>query len=434
MFASNVLLTNRIFQQILPVNLTHNKKKIFNDPIYGFITIPSEFIHDLIEHPYFQRLRRIRQLGLTDYVYPGAHHSRFHHALGAMHLMQMAIETLRSKGHVISPEEEEGANAAILLHDMGHGPFSHALEYSIIKGVEHEKLSLLFMEHLNQHFAQKLDLAIRIFTDSYPKRFLHQLVSSQLDADRLDYLNRDSFYSGVTEGTVGSDRIIRMLDVIDDSLVVQEKGIYSVEKFLLARRLMYWQVYLHKTVLAAESLLVNMLRRAKFLAMKGEKVFSTSALSVFISTDIGANDLKNDPALLARFAQLDDYDIISSAKEWMMHPDPVLADLADRLINRRLFRIRISDKPFDEKQIFLLKQQLLTNGLNEDETNYYIFTGEISNYAYKVGDEKILIALKNGEIKDIREASEQLRIPVLSESIRKYFLCCPKELDQVKIF
>jgi HD superfamily phosphohydrolase len=413
------------------VNLTRNKKKIVNDPVYGFISIPDELLFDLIEHPWFQRLRRIRQLGLTDYVYPGAHHTRFHHALGAMHLMGLAIESLRYKGHEISDEEAIGAQAAILLHDIGHGPFSHALESSIVPGLHHEQLSLLFMQDLDRQFGGKLQIAIAIFTGTYQKHFLHQLVSSQLDVDRLDYLNRDSFYTGVAEGTVGSDRIIKMMEVVNGELVLEEKGIYSIEKFLLARRLMYWQVYLHKTVLAAENLLVNMLRHAKLLAQRGEVVFATKSLKYFLENTITEVDQQSAFELLERFAHLDDYDIFASAKEWMDHPDPILADLSSRLIERKLFKIRIDVQPFEQSEVDMLSSRWQERGYSGEETKYFVFTGGITNSAYKAGEEKINILLKNGTVLDVRQASDQLRMSVLSESTRKYFLCYPKELDTV---
>ena len=413
----------------MSVKLTHNKKKIVNDPVYGFITIQYELLFDIIEHPWFQRLRRIRQLGLTDYVYPGAQHTRFHHALGAMHLMGLAIESLRSKGHEITDEENFAAQAAILLHDIGHGPFSHALENSIVNGLNHEELSLLFMRKLNTQFEGKLAMAIAIFTDTYHKKFLHQLLSSQLDVDRLDYLNRDSFYTGVAEGTVGSDRIIKMLEVVNGKLVIEEKGIYSIEKFLLARRLMYWQVYLHKTVLSAENLLVNMLKRAKYLVQKGEVVFATKGLAYFLNSTNSTFNENLDGEFIEHFSHLDDYDIFAAAKEWMSHSDYILSDLSTRLIERKLFKIRIDDQPFKESEIATLKTQWQLKGISEQDTFYYIFTGEITNSAYKSGEEKINILLKNGTIRDVRDASDQLRLSVYSESIRKYFLCYPKEFD-----
>ncbi len=415
----------------MSVKLTHNKKKIVNDPVYGFITIQYELLFDIIEHPWFQRLRRIRQLGLTDYVYPGAQHTRFHHALGAMHLMSLAIESLRSKGHEITDEENLAAQAAILLHDIGHGPFSHALENSIVNGLNHEELSLLFMRKLNVHFEGKLEMAITIFTDKYHKKFLHQLLSSQLDVDRLDYLNRDSFYTGVAEGTVGSDRIIKMMEVVNGELVLEEKGIYSIEKFLLARRLMYWQVYLHKTVLAAENLLVNMLKRAKYLVQNGEVVFATKGLNYFLNSTNSTYNENLDDEFIEHFSRLDDYDIFAAAKEWMSHTDTILVELSTRLIERKLFKIRIEDQPFKESEIAALKAQWQLKGISEQDAFYYIFTGEITNSAYKSGEEKINILLKNGTIRDVRDASDQLRLSVYSESIRKYFLCYPKEIDTI---
>jgi uncharacterized protein len=411
------------------VNLTQNKKKLINDPVYGFITIPDELLYDIIEHPWFQRLRRIQQLGLTDYVYPGAKHSRFHHAIGAMHLMTLALDALKSKGHEITDDESRGVLAAILLHDIGHGPFSHALEHSIIPELHHETLSVMFMEELNADFGGKLDTCIAIFTDSYPKKFLHQLVSSQLDMDRLDYLNRDSFFTGVAEGTVGSDRIIKMLDIVDDTIVVQEKGIYSIEKFLLARRLMYWQVYLHKTVLAAENLLVNMLRRARELYQSGHTLPVPSTLRDFLNGHYQQEKQVSRRTLCEAFAGLDDYDIFAAAKEWMNYPDPILSDLSARLLQRRLFRIQLDIQPFDEQRIDALRKSWMGKGYSESDSAYFVFTGEITNSAYKEGDENINIFLKSGQVMDIRRASDQLRLSVLTESTRKFFLCYPKELD-----
>ncbi len=417
----------------MSVNLTQNKKKLINDPVYGFITIPDELLYDIIEHPWFQRLRRIQQLGLTDYVYPGAKHSRFHHAIGAMHLMTLALEALKSKGHEITEEESRGVLAAILLHDIGHGPFSHALEHSIIPDLHHESLSVMFMEELNIDMAGRLDTCIAIFTNTYPKKFLHQLVSSQLDMDRLDYLNRDSFFTGVAEGTVGSDRIIKMLDIVDDQIVVQEKGIYSIEKFLLARRLMYWQVYLHKTVLAAENLLVNMLRKARALAMSGVDLPMPANLRDFLNGRYSAASSSDRRSLCEAFAGLDDYDIFAAAKEWMKYPDPILRDLSSRLLNRELFRIQLDFQPFDEARISRLRQTWMSLGYSSSDVEYYVFTGEITNSAYKVGDENINVRLKSGQVMDIRKASDQLGLSVLTQSTRKFFLCYPKELDTLSV-
>jgi len=414
------------------VNLTHNKKKIVNDPVYGFITISDELLFDLIEHPWFQRLRRIKQLGLTDYVYPGAQHTRFHHAVGAMHLMSLAIDSLRSKGHEISYEENLGAQAAILLHDIGHGPFSHALEHSIIEGLHHEQLSLLFMQELNKQMDGRLTTAIDIFTGKHPKPFLHQLVSSQLDVDRLDYLNRDSFYTGVAEGTVGSDRIIKMMGVVNDELVVEEKGIYSVEKFLLARRLMYWQVYLHKTVISAENLLVNILKRAKYIAERGEVINATKALSYFLYLPKIESSSHLNLDIAEHFARLDDYDIFASAKDWISHSDQILSKLSSMLINRQLLKIKLDSQPYSSITASEFRSAWMEKGYSEEESRYFIFGGEIANSAYNNSEEKINILLKSGQVIDIREASDQMRLSVLSESTRKYFFCYPKELGNAK--
>jgi HD superfamily phosphohydrolase len=413
------------------VKLTPNKKKIFNDPVYGFVNIADPLLFDLIEHPFFQRLRRIRQLGLTDYVYPGAHHTRFHHALGAMHLMHLALEVLRSKGHKITDDEYQAALIAILLHDIGHGPFSHALEHSLVKGIHHEQISLLLMNELNKHFAGKLDLSIKIFKNEYPKKFLHQLVSSQLDVDRLDYLNRDSFYTGVAEGTVGSDRIIHMLQVVNDELVIEEKGIYSIEKFIIARRFMYWQVYLHKTVLSAENLLVNMLRRAKEVYKNDLSIFATSGLRFFLSTLNEGEELLKQSEFVNHFISLDDYDIFACAKEWTQHDDTILSSLSSRLLERRLLKIRLDYNEFDETLLKKLKNAFCAeNNVDSNDASYFIFSGEISNYAYKPDEEHIRILMKSGVVKDIHDASDQLRIPVLSQSIKKHFICYPKNLEK----
>ena len=335
-----------------------NKKKIFNDPIYGFITINHEIIFDLIEHPYFQRLRRIKQLGLTHLVYPGALHTRFHHALGTMHLMQKAIDVIRSKGHDINTKEAEAVSIAILLHDIGHGPFSHALEHSIVNGISHEEISTLFMDELNKEFKGKLDLALKIFRNQYKKKFLYQLVSSQLDMDRLDYLRRDSFYSGVSEGVISTDRIITMLNVKKDELAIDEKGIYSIEKFIIARRLMYWQVYLHKTVLSAENLSVNILKRAKELALKGEEMYCTPALKEFLYHQHDLKAFKNNPSLLKTFAELDDIDIMASVKIWAKHQDKTLATLCNMMLNRNLYKIKLQAKKFTKSEIDVVKLKI----------------------------------------------------------------------------
>ncbi len=400
-----------------------NKKKIFNDPLYGFITLSHDFIFDLVEHPYFQRLRRIKQLGLTSLVYPGALHTRFHHALGAMHLTTQAIDVIRSKGHSITEKEALAVKIAILLHDIGHGPFSHALEGSLVHKVHHEDLSQLFMQRLNEQYKGKLDLAIQIFEDKYKKRFLHQLVSSQLDMDRLDYLTRDSFYTGVSEGVVGFDRIISMLNVHNDDLVVDAKAIYSLEKFIVARRIMYWQVYLHKTALAAEHLLVHILKRAKELAIEGKELFGTPVLKEFLYNKYDKKAFEKQPDLLDKFALLDDYDLTASIKVWMNHEDKVLAELCKRLINRRLYKILIQEKPFSANEIKKHQAQAIKTGIDKKQIDYFVFTGNIQNNAYNPKKDKINMLFKNDEIKDVAEAADLLNISALSEPVKKYFLC-----------
>jgi uncharacterized protein len=402
------------------------KLKIINDPIYGFIQIPFENVFRLIEHRYFQRLRRIRQLGLTHLVYPGAHHTRFHHALGAMYLVTEAIEVLRKKGHVISGEEAEAVTMAILLHDIGHGPFSHALENSLVHSTPHEVLSELFMDRLNEDFNGMLSLAILIFKDQYSKKFLHQLVSGQLDMDRLDYLNRDSFFTGVSEGVISSDRIIKMLDIKNDELAIEAKGIYSIEKFIVARRLMYWQVYLHKTVVSAENLLINILRRAKELIKNGLDLFATPSLKVFLSGDYSYNDFSKDRKLLDVFAKLDDSDISVSVKVWADSSDRILSDLCRRLIDRNLFKIILSDQRFSGE--FLSEKKMLVqklHGLSADETGYYFFNGTLVNNAYNSEKDKINILFRDGSIRDIADASDTLNIRNLSQPVVKYYICYP---------
>ena len=404
-----------------------NKYKIINDPVYGFIKIRYEIIFHLIEHPLFQRLRRIRQLGMTHFVYPGANHSRFQHALGAMHLMGDAIESIRCKGHEITNEEAEAANIAILLHDIGHGPFSHTLEKTLIPGMHHEEISLMIMEKLNSEMNGRLSMAISIFRDAYKKRFLHQLVSGQLDVDRLDYLRRDSFFTGVTEGSIGSDRIIKMLEVHDDQLVVEEKGIYSIEKFLVARRLMYWQVYLHKGVLAGDQLLVMMLQRARELASLGEKLFATPALDYFLYNMDGDYRGSGGNEFLEQFGELDDNDIISAAKVWSRCSDPVLRYLCTGFVNRRLFRIEISNDPFDSVRIENeRKAAAAVLSVPESLVHYLVVSDSISNHAYSNMDDNIKILGKDGGVKDINEVSEILNVSVLSRQIKKFYLCYPK--------
>ncbi|MEI7829707.1 MAG: HD domain-containing protein [Prolixibacteraceae bacterium] len=414
--------------------MKRTKHKIVNDPVWGFIDLNSGLIFDLIEHPYFQRLRRIRQLGLTSLVYSGANHTRFEHSIGSMYLVNTALQVLREKGVEITDEEAEGVSVAILLHDLGHGPFSHALEESIVRGISHEELSLLFMQELNEEFNGRLDLAIRIFLDQYPKHFLHHLISSQLDMDRLDFLKRDSFYCGVSEGVVSSDRIIKMLDVRNDRLVVEAKGIYSVEKFLIARRMMYWQVYLHKTVVSAERTLVNLLRRASDLVLSGKEVESSGAFACFLKGEVTASDFRSTDREKKRmalncFARLDDSDILCTIKDWITDQDPVLSDLSDRIINRKLMKIKISTDPFSESQVNELKEKVMARkDISEAETDYFISVGEMANNAYRSDEEAILILYKNGKLKDIRDASD-INLEGLSKTVRKHFVCYPAKIS-----
>jgi HD superfamily phosphohydrolase len=411
-----------------------NKRKIINDPVYGFISLPGDLIFDIIEHPWFQRLRNIKQLGLTSFVYPGANHSRFQHCLGALHLMDMALKTLKTKDIKISPSEEEAALIAILLHDIGHGPFSHALETTLTKGIKHEDLSLLLMEKLNETFPGKLDMAIEIFKGIYGRKFLHELIAGQMDMDRLDYLRRDSFFTGVIEGSVGSDRIIRMLNVVNDRLVMDEKGIYSLEKFLIARRLMYWQVYMHKTVLSSESLLVKVLKRAKELANQRTDLFATPALRFFLYNNIGPEELGSagifTPGLIAfNFTRLDDSDILASAKYWADHSDPVLSDLSGRLISRNLLSVELQNEPFSESRLNELREKTgKLMKINRELTDYYVFTNSISNLTYAPDAPEVRILLKNGTIADITGVSDMFEHRLLSERVTKYFLCYPKEI------
>lgn len=407
-----------------------NKKVIFNDPIYGFISIPFVIVYDLIEHPYFQRLRRIKQLGLTHLVYPGAYHTRFQHAMGAMHLMGQAIEVIRSKGHEISEEEAIGVTIAILLHDIGHGPYSHALEKSIVHGITHEDLSEFIMDELNSTFDRKLSLAIKIFQNKYRKRFLHQLVASQLDMDRLDYLKRDSFFTGVSEGVISVDRIIKTLNVVNDQLVVDAKGIYSIEKFLIARRLMYWQVYLHKTVIVAEYLLIKILKRAKELAEKKTKLFATPALSFFLDNKLNKSAFKTDKTVLNTFLLLDDYDIFTSVKVWAQHDDMILSTLCKNMVNRTLHKIEIQNRPVDDELISQIREKTAKRyNLKNKEADYFVFTDSIANNAYDPENDKINILYKDGELVDIADASDQLNISVLSKTVEKYFVCYPKDCN-----
>ena len=401
-----------------------NKLKILNDPIYGFIQIPSTLIFDIIEHPYFQRLRRITQMGFSNLVYPGANHTRFHHAIGCIHLMQKAVRVLRFKQIAISNEEENALYIAILLHDIGHGAFSHALEHSIVNGISHEEISLKFMKKLNNEFDGQLSLAIEIFEGNYNRKFLCQLISSQLDIDRLDYLKRDSFYTGVTEGNISSDRLIAMMNVENDALVIEEKGIYSVEKFLIARRLMYWQVYLHKTGLVAENMLVNVLKRAKELAEKGVELYASSALKYFLYNQISENNFDDDT--LNMFSKLDDYDVLSAIKEWTNHDDKVLSLLSKMIIDRKLLRIEIQKEAFNESEV---EEKLLNTSkkldLSEKEVSYFVFNKTIKNHAYHQ-DKPINILNKKGILKDIAIASDQLNLQALTNPVVKHFICYPK--------
>lgn len=402
----------------------HNKRKIINDPVHGFITIPDELIYDLMQHPYFQRLRRIKQLGLSHLVYPGANHTRFHHALGAMHLMIKAIEVLRKKNVEITDEERLGAITAILLHDIGHGPFSHTLEHSLLNKVHHEEVSLLFMEELNRQFDGKLSLSIEIFNNKYPKKFLHQLVSGQLDMDRLDYLQRDSYFTGVEEGVIGSERIITMLDVVEGNLVVEEKGIYSIENFIGARRIMYWQVYMHKTVVASEYMLTSILRRAKELYTKGHDLFASPSLKLFLQHDVTLSDFKNGLNWLENFALIDDNDVITSVKVWQSGDDLVLATLCRMLLSRNLFKTEISKTDFDPEKIKNQKDKIIASlGITRDELTYFAISEKLINSAYDEKDKQIIILSKNGQTQDIVQASDNLNILALTKPVEKFCFC-----------
>lgn len=406
---------------------TPNKRKIINDPVHGFITIPDELIFDLIEHPFFQRLRRIKQLGLSHLVYPGANHTRFHHALGAMHLMMKSIDVLRSKGVEITEDERMGAIIAILLHDIGHGPFSHTLEHSLLKSVHHEEVSLLFMKRLNQEFNGQLDTAISIFSDQHPKTFLHQLVSGQMDMDRLDYLQRDSFFSGVSEGVVGSERIITMLNVKDNKLVIEEKGIYSIENFIGARRIMYWQVYMHKTVVSSEFMLTSILKRAKYLFQNGLDLFASPSLKIFLQEDVSANQFHDNANMLESFALIDDSDISTSIKVWQSCEDPILAKLCTYLSSRHLFKTRIGKLPFPEAEIEEKKAYFQNKlGISLEDTRYFVKSEKLVNSAYDEKYKQINILMRDGSVQDVARASDNLNISALSTPVEKFYLCHPK--------
>ncbi|MDH6354766.1 HD superfamily phosphohydrolase [Dysgonomonas sp. PH5-45] len=402
--------------------MPNNKRKIINDPVFGFITIPNDFLYNLIQHPFLQRLNRIRQLGLASFVYPGAQHTRLLHSIGAMHLMNEAITNLRTKGHAITDDEANGALACILLHDVGHGPFSHVLENTLVTKIRHEEISLMMMQKLNQELDGALDLCIDIFTDRYKKKFLHQLVSGQLDMDRLDYLRRDSFFTGVTEGNIGSARIIKMLDVRNDRLVVESKGIYSVENFLMSRRLMYWQVYLHKTSVAAEKMIVNTLCRAKQLAGQGAELFASPALSYFLKNDVTGKTFCSSPDALLCFSELDDNDIWCSLKIWANHTDKVLSALSNGIINRNLFKIEMSQQPKPKaEQELLLEQYSQRFGVPPEEASYFFSADVISSNMYNEADDSIDILYHDGSIKNISEASDMLNIELLSKKVEKHY-------------
>lgn len=407
-----------------------NKKKIINDPVYGFITIQSELIYDIINEPVFQRLRRIKQLGLTEYVYPGAHHTRFHHALGAMHLMGEALNNLRQKGHHVWDLEFEACCIAILLHDVGHGPFSHALEHTILKEVPHEQISLAIMKKLNKKYEGKLSLALEMFSNNYHRPFFYQLISSQLDVDRLDYLQRDCYFTGVSEGTIGSDRIIKMIDLVDDQLVVEEKGIYSIENFLNARRLMYWQVYLHKTAVSAEQMLILIIKRAQEIASQGSTIFSTPSLSTFLKEKVTAKQLLSDDKYLNEFELIDDSDIWGCLKVWMHEEDHILSTLSKMLLERDLFKVKLSNDKITKIEKHRIKEGISTNyNLSKKDAGYFMSGGEVSNSAYVAKGQSIKIKTKDGELVDIAQASDLPNIKAISKIVKKYYICYPKRLN-----
>ncbi len=398
--------------------------KIINDPVFGFIKIPRGLLYNIVEHPLFQRLNRINQLGLASVVYPGARHTRFQHSLGAFYLMTEAVRSLQEKGNFIFDSEAEAVEAAILMHDIGHGPFSHVLENTLIHGISHEEISLMMMEKINNDFNGQLNLAISIFKGEYGKNFLHQLISSQLDMDRLDYLRRDSFYTGVTEGNIGSARIIKMLNVIDDSLVVEHKGIYSLENYLTTRRLMYWQVYLHRTCVAYEKVLINMLTRAKDLIKMGQDVFASPALYYFLSNNVDAAWFDTHPEALQNYGELDDSDIWSAMKAWKHHDDKILSTLATDMLDRKIFKVEVHEEPITEDRIAELKEKIAQKlDISIDDAHYLMSVNTISKDMYNVDDDSITILYKDGSIRDISEASELLNVQLLSKKIRKYYLC-----------
>lgn len=410
-------------------NLQVNKRKIINDPLYGLLSISSDLIFDIIEHPYFQRLRRIKQLGLTDFVYPGATHTRFHHAIGSMHLMGQALDSLRNKGVDISDEEYEASLCAILLHDIGHGPFSHTLETSFLAGVHHEELSLIYLDYFNRQYGGRLSLALKIFRNEYKRGFFHQLVSSQLDVDRLDYIARDSFFAGVYEGTIGIDRIMRMINVVDDRLVVEEKGIYSIENFLSSRRFMYWQVYFHKTTVGIEKMLELLIGRARYLSRNNVELSCSPALRLFLKEEITLETFK-DEYYLEQFALLDDYDVWGAIKLWSGHSDKPLSLLSRMLLERKLFKTRISGKEIEPKEIDILKTRAIDHfQIAPSDWRYFVAAGSVSNAAYISEGETINILRKNGDIVDIAKASDLPNIKAMSKIVKKFYLCYPKSLS-----
>jgi len=406
-----------------------NKKKILNDPVYGFITINSELVFDIIEHPFFQRLRRIRQLGIAEYVYPGALHTRFHHAIGATHLMSKALDSLRSKGVEISDKEYEAAQVAILLHDIGHGPFSHALEYSLLQGIPHESISYKMMQHFNREFNNQLELSLEIFRNSYSRKFFHQLVSSQLDVDRMDYLKRDSFFTGVSEGTIGVERILKMLNVVDDQIVVEEKGIYSIENFINARRLMYWQVYLHKTALSAERMIVNTINRAKHLVQSGHELHASPVLNIFLKRNCTLQDFQDDSKILEAFGDLDDYDLWGAIKAWQHDADFILSTLSKKMLKRELFKITLVNEPVQRDHIESLRDKISkAYNILRTDSRYLMSHGEVSNKAYIASGQNINILTKKGEVVDIAQASDLPNIKAISNIVKKHYLSYPKNI------
>jgi hypothetical protein len=407
------------------------KYKIINDPIYGFIKIESQIIYDLMNHKYFQRLRRISQLGLSYLVYPGAQHTRFQHALGSLHLMDKAIQQLTNKGHEITSKEQEALRISILLHDIGHGPFSHALENILVNEINHEKITLMFMKQLNVEFDGKLSLAIEIFKNTYKKKFLYQLVSSQLDMDRLDYLKRDSFYTGVTDGNIGTERIINMLNVANGNLVIEEKGIYSIEKFILARRLMYWQVYLHKTVISSENMLIKLIKRAKILLENKVEIFTTSNLKYFLSEDFAKDLKKNQIKVIEKFAELDDYDIYFCLKKWQYSSDKILSILSSNLLNRNINKIIIENKKIEQNRIIDIKNKVAKDfRLNDIEIDFLVIDNQVTNHVYDEEKSNINILMKNNEVLDLAKASDHFNIKALNNKTKKYFISYPKLIDE----